>query len=57
MGSKFRGGLGVKLFVGSIISGIMDFGNLISEVFGKTKIFTILKVEDDQIKNVQVIDN
>jgi predicted Fe-Mo cluster-binding NifX family protein len=29
----------------------------VSEVFGKAKTFTIVEVENDQVKNVQVIDN
>lgn len=29
----------------------------VSEVFGKAKTFTIVEVENDQIRNVQVIDN
>jgi len=31
--------------------------DVVSEVFGKTKTFTIVEVENDQIKNVHVIDN
>jgi predicted Fe-Mo cluster-binding NifX family protein len=31
--------------------------DVVSEVFGKTKTFTIVEVENDQIKNVNVIDN
>jgi len=29
----------------------------VSEVFGKAKTFTIVDVEDDEIKNVQTVDN
>ncbi|MDI6704564.1 MAG: NifB/NifX family molybdenum-iron cluster-binding protein [bacterium] len=29
----------------------------VSEVFGKAKTFTIVEVENGQIRNVQVIDN
>jgi len=31
--------------------------DVVSEVFGKAKTFTIVDVEDGQIRNVQVIDN
>jgi predicted Fe-Mo cluster-binding NifX family protein len=31
--------------------------DVVSEVFGKAKTFTIVEVEDGQIRNVQVIDN
>lgn len=31
--------------------------DVVSEVFGKAKTFTIVDVEDDEVKNVQVIDN
>jgi predicted Fe-Mo cluster-binding NifX family protein len=31
--------------------------DVVSEVFGKTKTFTILEVENGQIRNVHVIDN
>ncbi len=31
--------------------------DIISEVFGKAKTFTIVEVEDSQIKNVRVIEN
>ncbi|MGB9694020.1 MAG: NifB/NifX family molybdenum-iron cluster-binding protein [Fervidobacterium sp.] len=29
----------------------------VSEVFGKAKTFTIVEIENDQVKNVRVIDN
>lgn len=32
-------------------------GDTVSEVFGKTKTFTIVEVEDNQVKKVRVIDN
>lgn len=35
-------------------SGLED---VVSEVFGKAKTFTIVEVEDGEVKNVQVIDN
>ncbi len=35
-------------------SGLED---VVSEVFGKAKTFTIVDVEDGEVKNVQVIDN
>ena len=31
--------------------------DVVSEVFGKAKTFTIVDVENDKVKNVQVIDN
>ena len=31
--------------------------DIVSEVFGKAKTFTIVDVEDGEVKNVQVIDN
>jgi len=31
--------------------------DIVSEVFGKAKTFTIVEVENDQFKNVRVIDN
>lgn len=31
--------------------------DVVSEVFGKAKTFTIVDVEDGEVKNVQVIDN
>ncbi len=31
--------------------------DIVSEVFGKAKTFTIVDVKNDQIKNVQIIDN
>jgi len=31
--------------------------DVVSEVFGKAKTFTVVDVEDDEVKNVQVIDN
>jgi len=31
--------------------------DVVSEVFGKAKTFTVLEVENGEIKNVQVIDN
>ena len=31
--------------------------DVVSEVFGKARTFTIVDVEDDQIKGIQVIDN
>jgi len=31
--------------------------DIVSEVFGKAKTFTIVDIEDGEIKNVQVIDN
>jgi predicted Fe-Mo cluster-binding NifX family protein len=35
-------------------AGLQD---IVSEVFGKTKTFTIVDVEDGEVKNVQVVDN
>ena len=31
--------------------------DIVSEVFGKAKTFTIVDIEDGEVKNVQVIDN
>jgi len=31
--------------------------DIVSEVFGKAKTFTVVDIEDEEIKNVQVIDN
>lgn len=31
--------------------------NTVSDVFGKAKTFTIVDVEDGEVKNVQVVDN
>jgi predicted Fe-Mo cluster-binding NifX family protein len=31
--------------------------DVVSEVFGKTKTFTIIDIEDGKVKNVQVVDN
>ena len=31
--------------------------DVVSEVFGKAKTFTIVDAEDDEVKNVQVVDN
>jgi predicted Fe-Mo cluster-binding NifX family protein len=31
--------------------------DIVSEVFGKAKTFTIVDVEDGEVKNVQVVDN
>jgi predicted Fe-Mo cluster-binding NifX family protein len=31
--------------------------DIVSEVFGKAKTFTIVNVEDDEVKNVKVVDN
>jgi len=35
-------------------AGLLDF---VSEVFGKSKTFTIVDIEDGVIRNVQIIDN
>lgn len=32
-------------------------GDVVSEVFGKAKTFTIVDAEDGEVKNVQVVDN
>lgn len=34
-----------------------ELEDLVSEVFGKAKTFTIVDVEDGKVKNVQVMDN
>ena len=31
--------------------------DIVSEVFGKTKTFTVVDIEDGEVKNVQVVDN
>ncbi len=46
-----------KLIVAVPTKAHAGLDDAVSEIFGKAKTFTIVDVEDDKVKNVQVIDN
>ena len=45
------------LKIAVVTEGYDGLDNTVSHVFGKTKTFTIVTVEDGKIKNVKIIDN